>query len=132
MQTIFDVIDSDGNGVLDIEEFATMADCEMKLVLAKQAAPHLKINKLSRDTILHHAIGLVDDAAFGRLVKKRPHLVTNDDGTFKAFRPLHIGAIEGRLGICRVLLDNGAPVNDKAYKQMTPLHWAAKNGHEDV
>ena len=47
MHTIFDVIDSDGNGVLDIEEFATMADCTLNCWLLYGGHEHLHVTRSS-------------------------------------------------------------------------------------
>ena len=42
---------------------------------------------------------------------------------------LHTAASHGSVGVCRLLLDRGSDIRMKDEEDMTPLHFAAMEGH---
>ncbi|KAH8777348.1 ankyrin repeat-containing domain protein, partial [Diaporthe sp. PMI_573] len=46
--------------------------------------------------------------------------------------PLQMAAMEGHVHIARYLIEQGARVNSRSNKDVTPLHWAAENIRLDV
>jgi len=47
-------------------------------------------------------------------------------------RPVHAASFQGRLDVCRLLLNWGAKVNPVDELRDTPLHYAAQRGHLSV
>ena len=41
-------------------------------------------------------------------------------------------AMEGYINICKLLIDNGANLEQSSADDHTPLHYAAENGHLDT
>lgn len=48
------------------------------------------------------------------------------------YSPLHEAVLNGDLDILSLLIDHGAQTNIQDNSGSTPLHWAAKLGHESV
>jgi ankyrin repeat protein len=76
------------------------------------------------------ARGDVDEVA--RLLDAEPHLLEARDGRRYDATPLAVAALEGHVGVVRLLLERGAEVHAAGLGGDTALHEAALAGHEKV
>ena len=53
-------------------------------------------------------------------------------GDVNGWTCLTTAAYNGRLDICRLLIDKGAQLEAKDWDHRTPLHWAAIEGHVEI
>ena len=50
----------------------------------------------------------------------------------EGFTPLHLAAADGRVELCRLIMDVIEDIFPKSKKKTTPLHLAARGGHHEV
>ena len=55
----------------------------------------------------------------------------NEDGP-EGYTPLHAAVFNGHLDVCHFILDRVQNKNPAVRSGLTPLHWAANRGHEEV
>jgi uncharacterized protein len=67
-----------------------------------------------------------------RLLLMRGAAVDSPSHNLMRVMPLHSAAANRHLEICRMLLENGAPVNATQADDFTPLHEAAQNGQLEM
>lgn len=76
-----------------------------------------------------HQIGLGKYGEVERIVSKQPSIVNFRD--YDRRTPLHIAASEGKLGLCQLLVENGARINRSDRWSNSPLDDAIRHRHLD-
>jgi ankyrin repeat protein len=136
LRTLFGIIDADGSGTLSLDEITQLIACEHGIsAVARAEEKHSqgKINmaQLSRQTMLHHAVNLIDADGFTSLLEGGAE-VNALDGAYTKYTPLHVAAISNNGEFCELLVKHKANINARDYKQLTPLHHAVKKSAADA
>jgi ankyrin repeat protein len=76
-----------------------------------------------------HQIGLGKYGEVEKIVSKHPSIVNFRD--YDRRTPLHIAASEGKLGLCQLLVENGARINRSDRWSNSPLDDAIRHRHLD-
>ena len=61
--------------------------------------------------------------------KRKIAKLINSTIGFIDFTPIHRAALDGRVNVAVILLENGADINDNHHESGTPLHLAVGDGH---
>lgn len=99
----------------------------IELVLLKSRALNVNIPSLRGETPLMLAAFRGNEALVRTLLGKGADPKVHYDWT-----ALHYAATTGQVAIAQLLIENGAPVNARTSRNVTPLYMAARSGSEKV
>lgn len=144
-QTLAHTVELEQKALADVERELFQIEEDMRILLKQKA--QLDADKASRISTLNNLDDLYQEKALKMevlgswaktadeqlegLVNNTP-IDTEDEQVGAGHRMLHLAAGNGYDDLVRVLLENGAPIEEASTSGWTPLHVAAWSGHTET